>query len=120
MNSATSFTLVQSGQPFVIPNHLVDTASITISYTIAGAPATLTIVVEGIVNASGVVAVLDTYTGTTNTTRTITLSATFDRFRFIATWTGGKNVSVGATLVSSGPGPTWSASTLPAVQNRPF
>ena|ERR1019366_2307737 len=119
MNSSTSFTISQSGQPFVVPNHLVAT-SIVINYVIAGAPDSLVISVEGIINASGDVAVLGSYSGTSNSSQTITLGATYDRFRVTATWTGGANVSVSGTLTSTGPGPTWSASSLPAVQNRPF
>lgn len=120
MNASTSFFLDQSGKPFSIQNHLVAASSLTAIYTITGAPATLTVVIEGMKNASGVAAIVDSYVGTANTTRTITLSDTFDWFRLTATWTGGKNVSVAASLTSTGPGPTWSASSLVAFQNRPF
>jgi hypothetical protein len=119
VNSSISFTLSQSGSPFVVPNHLVAT-SIDIAYTVAGAPDSLSVVVEGLVSATGEVAVLDTYTDVVDTTRTITFSDPYDRFRVTSFWSGGVNVSVGAVLTSSGPGPTWSASTLPAIQNRPF
>ncbi len=120
MNGVKTFTLGSSGTPFVATNDLVAASSIGVVYTVAGAPATLTIVVEGIKNATGAVYVLDSYVGTTNTTRTITLNDTYDRFRVTAYWTGGSKVSVNASLSSTGPGPTWSASSLAAVQSRSF
>ena len=120
MNGSTSFIIHASGQPVVIPNHLVDSTTMTAVYTVSGKTASLTVVIEGIVNASGVASIVDSYTGTASTSRSITLSATYDRFRITAYWTGGSNVSVSATLTSTGPGPTWSASSLVAVQNRPF
>jgi len=120
VNSSTSFSLVQSGAPFVVPNHLVDATSISIAYVIAGAPLTMRIVVEGIKNASGAVAVLDSYVGTSNVSRSITLSDTYDRFKITAYWSGGKGVSLAATLTSTGAGPTFSTTSLSAVQSHSF
>jgi len=66
-------------------------------------------------NASGDVAVPDTYRGTTNTSRTISLSDTYDWFRLTAVWSG-SGVSVGESLPASGPGPSFSSSDLIAIQ----
>jgi len=60
------------------------------------------------------------HSGTSNTTRTINVTATYDVFQVTAVWTGGINVSVFAALTSTGPGPTWNSASLPAVQNTPF
>jgi hypothetical protein len=118
MNSNIDFTLSASGQPFKIPNGVVASSggSLSIAYTINGAPAALTITVEGLKTATGDAGVLDSYVGTANTTRTINLSDTYDYFRVTATWTGGAHVSVGANMTSTGPGPTFSSTSLPAVQ----
>jgi hypothetical protein len=120
MNSQTAFTLAASGQPFTVLNHLAAATSITIAYVIAGAPTSLVITIEGIQNSTGDVQVLDSYSGVSNTTRTVNLSAVYDAFKITATFTGGQNVSIGAILTSTGAGPAWSASSLPAIQNRPF
>jgi len=59
MNSSTSLMFSQSGTPVTVPNGLVATSSITLVYLVVGAPASMVITVEGIVNASGDVEVLD-------------------------------------------------------------
>jgi hypothetical protein len=118
MNSTTSFTLSASGAPAMIPNgvNVASGGSISVSYTIGGAPATLTITIGGI-KASGDAAVLDSYTGTTNTTRTVNLSDTYTFFRVTAVWAGGQNVSVGSSVSTSGPGQTCGLAT--ADEKRP-
>jgi len=120
MQSAISFTLTQSGFPFLIRNALADSSSITLVYTVSGAPTSLVITIEGIVAASGTVQVLDSYSGTANTTRTVNLSAVYDAFKISAIFGGGKNVSVAATLTSTGAGPTFSTTSLSAVQSHSF
>ncbi len=88
-----------------MPNGLVDTTSLSITYVIAGSPASLTITVTGVKNAAGECQLLDSYSGTTSTSRTINLTDTYDSFKLTAVWTGGSNVSVGAALSSTGAGP---------------
>jgi hypothetical protein len=78
MNGSTSSTLSASGFPITNPNGVAAMLSIAVAYTVAGRPATMSITVEGISNANRDVGVLDTYTGTANTTRTINLTATYD------------------------------------------
>jgi hypothetical protein len=111
MDSKISFALQASGQPFKVPNGLLqNSGNLGAVYTVSGAPATLSIVVEGIKNAAGTVVLLDTYTGTTSTTRSIALSDTYDSFRVTAIWTGGLNVQVASVFTTTtGSGPTFSA-----------
>src|ERR1700722_16865621 len=94
-----------------------NTSSLTVNYVPSGSPAALTVTIEGIVNASGDVAVLDSYSGTTNTTRTVSLGGvSYDSFRFTASWTGGNNVSVGGSVASTGAGPQFNSNSLTAFQ----
>lgn len=115
-----SFQLNMPGQPFLISNmglQASNTSTLTIGYTILGAPSTISLSVEGLSNASGDVSVLDTYSTVSNTTRTITpLGATFDNFTVTGTWTGGTNVAVNATFSTTGAGASFSSSLdLPVI-----
>jgi hypothetical protein len=109
--SASSSFILGIGFSVLLQNHLLDASSLTVSYTITGAPASISIVVEGIVLANGGAStVLDTYSSTSNTSgRSINLTATFDWFRVTVNGAGGQNVSVSGSLASSGSGPTFSA-----------
>jgi hypothetical protein len=113
MQSVVQFSLPRSGIPFVVQNavNIQSGGSLSITYTVSGAPATLTITVEGCKNASGDVAVLDSYVGTANTTRAVSLSDTYDYFQITAVWTGGSNVNVSASLSFTGSGQTQTAVT---------
>lgn len=111
MQSVLSIPIVQSGQPVFIPNFLLtgSGSSIQFAYAVNGAPDSLTITVLGLKNASGESPVLDTYTGTTNTTRTISLTDTYDSFLVTATWSGGTS-SVGVVVTvtaTAGSGPLY-------------
>src|SRR5438132_9171616 len=91
MQSVSQFLLVKSGFPYSIQNAvaIASGSSLTVGYVVSGAPATLTITIEGIKNASGDVAVLDSYVGTASTQRTVALSDNYDAFTVTAVWTGG-------------------------------
>lgn len=105
MNTTAQLFISESGGQAILNNDLLSNSSIEFDYAITGAPATMTIAVEGEINGS--VAVLDTYGGTANAVRTISLnSVTYNGFRVIASWTGGFNVGVSITAKSSGPGQT--------------
>jgi hypothetical protein len=84
-------------------------------YAITGSPATLNIVVAG-QSSTGGITVLDTYSSTTNATRTVSLSATnYSNFVLLPTWTGGNNVSVTITIKGTGPGPSPNPSSSTSV-----
>jgi hypothetical protein len=111
-SASSSFVFAGPGVPVALQNHLLDTSSITVNYTVAGSPVTVSITVEGIILADGgSVALLDTYTGTTSVSgRSISLgSVSYDWFRITASWTGGSNVAISGSMQSSGSGPTFSA-----------
>jgi hypothetical protein len=113
MESIVSFNIAQSGQPVSIPNSVQvgSGSTLVLTYSINGAPLTLTITVEGIVNSTGDSVVLDSFSGNTNTTRTLNLTATYDSFAITATWTGGSSsVGVSGTAVFSGAGETFAGS----------
>jgi O-acetylhomoserine/O-acetylserine sulfhydrylase-like pyridoxal-dependent enzyme len=117
-----SFQLNMPGQPFLISNmglQASNTSTLTIGYTIQGAPTTISLTVEGLSNAQGDVSVLDTYSTVANTTRTITpLGATFDNFTVTGTWTGGTNVMVNVTFTATGIGASFSSSLdLPVIHS---
>jgi hypothetical protein len=59
------------------------------------------------------VALLDTYSGTTNTTRVVSLSDAYDSFQITATWTGGNNVAISVSASSSRPGPSFQTQSSP-------
>ncbi len=111
MQSVSQFSLVRSGLPFTVQNsvNIASGGTISITYTVSGGPGTLTIIVEGCKNAVGDVAVLDTYIGTANTTRSISLTDTYDYFQITASWTGGNNVAVAVSMTIVGPGLTQTA-----------
>jgi hypothetical protein len=110
MQAILKITLDESGKLFFVPNtvQILSGGSLSIAYVVNAAPATLSIIVMGVINATGDTIVLDTYTGTSNTTRTIALANNFDAFLITANWTGGANVTVGATITSTGSGPSYS------------
>jgi hypothetical protein len=111
-SASSSFVFAGPGVPVALQNHLLDTGSLTVNYTVAGSPATLSIVVEGIILADGgSVAVLDTYsTAASVSNRSISLnSVSYDWFKITASWTGGSNVAISGSMQSSGSGPTFSA-----------
>jgi hypothetical protein len=93
-----------SAAPLTIPN---DCGSLNagFGYSITGSPATMSVVISGVITGSPGV-VLDTYTGTTSTTRTPTYSTPYDYFSVVATWTGGTNVTFNVrgivTMASNG------------------
>jgi hypothetical protein len=120
----TNFSLSQSGQPFAVPNGANGAAgsSLTVSYTISGSPASMSIFIEGLkTSAGGAVALLDTYASTSNVaSRSISLSDSYDSFRFSGIWGSTPGVSVACAISASGPGLSWNSGTLPAVQNRSF
>jgi hypothetical protein len=113
MNSVQQFTLNESGQQQFIPNAVENSTSLQVNYVISGTTLTFSAAVMGILNATGETTVLDTYTGNASTTRTISLSQTFDAFLIVATWQE-SGVSALVTVTSIGPGPTVSPGfTLP-------
>jgi hypothetical protein len=117
-----SFQLNMPGQPFLISNmglQASNTSTLTIGYTIQGAPTTISLSVEGLLNAQGDVSVLDTYSSVSNTTRTITpLGATFDNFTVCGTWTGGTNVAVNVVFSTTGGGAAYASNLdLPVIHS---
>jgi hypothetical protein len=112
MNSTSQFSLIQSGYPFSVQNSvgIASGGTLSITYTITGAPATLTLYVQGVKNASSPV-VIDTYIGTANTTRSISINDTYDYFVVLPQWTGGLNVTVTVTVSFGGSGQTQTAVT---------
>jgi hypothetical protein len=120
----TTFALSQSGQPFAVPNgaNVAAGGSLVVNYNISGAPSSMTVYIEGVKNSSGgSVALLDTYSSTANVSaRSVGINDIYDSFKVTATWTGGANVRVAASISASGPGLAWNSGTLPAVQNRSF
>ena len=107
MNNVSSFVLATSGQPLTVGNSVNASSSLTVQYTVAGLPLNLTLYVSGIKNASGEVAVLDSYISTGSTVRTINLSDTYDQFRFVGVWSGIASIAV--QISSTGNGATFSA-----------
>jgi hypothetical protein len=112
MQSISQFSLVQSGYPFSLQNTvgIASGGTLIITYTISGAPATLSIAVQGCKNASSPV-VIDTYIGVAGTTRNISISDTYDYFVVLPQWTGGNNVTVTVTATLVGSGQTQTAVT---------
>src|SRR6266699_433318 len=106
MDSQQQFTITQSGILITLSNALQNTTSIEFDYMINGTPLTMSLIVQGM-KKDGTVIILDTYTGTTNAKRTITLTDTYDSFVIVPNWTGGANVSVGVTIITAGPGPSF-------------
>lgn len=93
-----------SGRSVAFTNSINATV-ISVVETISGVPAAMSIATYGCYNASGCTALLDTYTGTTSTTRQVT-GPVYDYVTVAATWTG-NNVSVSITgTLSNGTGPT--------------
>lgn len=111
MQSTVNLNIQQSGQLLSVPNSVnaQSGSTLQVTYAINGAPASLTLTVMGYKNAGGESPVLDTYQGTANTTRTISLSDTYDAFLVLAVWTGGTAVAVSAAITSTGAGLTFSA-----------
>ncbi len=112
MQSTSQFSLVQSGYPFSVQNAvaIASGGTLTVAYTVSGSPSALSIVVQGIKNASGNSVVLDTYVGTSGTTRTISLNDTYDSFTVTATWTDPTNkTSIAVSMTAAGPGQTQTA-----------
>jgi hypothetical protein len=118
MNSTIQFSLTQSGYPFSVPNEMQNTGNLSVTYTPAGGPTSLSISIEGIVNSTGSVHVLDSFSGTTSTTRSVSLGGVlYDSFKFTPMFSGGNNVLIAANVTSSGAGEVFSSSSLPAVQS---
>jgi hypothetical protein len=96
-----------SGAPVKFNNAVAGVTSLTIQYKVNGSPASLVIYLLGH-NSGEPDAILDTYSGTSSTTRTVSLSASFASFIVVALWTGGASaVYVHATMTVSGPGPSF-------------
>lgn len=118
-----SLQLNTSGQPFIIPNmglQASNTSTLTIGYTILGAPTIISLSVEGLLLAQGDVSVLDIYSSVSNITRTITpLGSTFDNFTVTGTWVGGTNVMVNVVFTTTGAGAAFSTTLdLPNLHNQ--
>lgn len=111
-SQTTTFLLDVSGYPISIPNGTEDATSISLAYIVSGSTS-VSISVEGVSLATGS-QVLDNHTGG-STTRTISLSSTFDFFRVTGTWTG-SGVSVNGALSASGNGASFESSDLSAIQ----
>jgi hypothetical protein len=67
--------------------------SATFEYRISGAPATVSIVVQGCMRG-GTCDTLDTYTTVANANRAPTISKVYDYFTVTPSWTGGASPSV--------------------------
>lgn len=105
VQSISQFSLLQSGYPYSVQNSvaIASGGTLTATYTISGVPASLTIVIEGC-KVTGQHLILDTYTGTANTNRSISITDTYDYFLIMPTWGGGSNVAVTVTMNFSGAG----------------
>jgi hypothetical protein len=105
VQSVSQFSLVQSGYPFSVQNFvaIANGGTLTAAYTISGAPASLTIVVEGVKN-TGQRLIVDTYSGTANTSRSISITDSYDYFVITPQWAGGNNVAVSVTMNFAGAG----------------
>jgi hypothetical protein len=109
VQQSTIFVLGCSGQPLTLPNSLLNSGNLTVSYTLSSLTSA-TITVEGIQNANGVTDVLDTYTGATVSNRSVSLgSVTYDSFRFVATFAGSQQSAVSVSVSSTGNGAAFSA-----------
>jgi hypothetical protein len=111
MQSVSQFNLIQSGYGFNIQNSvaIASGGTLTITYVVNGAPTALTIVVEGVKN-TGQRLILNTYTGLTNSTQSISISDSFDAFIVTPVWTDLSNkTSVAVTMTFAGPGQTQTA-----------
>jgi hypothetical protein len=129
-SQSTQFVLTVSGSAAKVLNNVYQSSgNITVNYTIAGAPATMSIVVEGIAGPktgqgndygaqAGAATVIDTYSSTSSVSnRSVALNGVqYDSFNVIASWTGGKGVTINGSLQMTGSGPTWSSSTLGSIQ----
>ena len=114
MNNQTQLVLSQSGYFQTAKNESQDSGTLQAQYVVNGNPASLKVTVEGLLN--GDVAVLDTYTDTTSTTRSIALNGVaFHAFRFSAIFAP-TNVSVAVSASTLGAGPTFNSDSLTAVQ----
>jgi hypothetical protein len=101
-----SFELTESGKPESVTNDLAASSSISVNYRLHNSPSAMSLVVVGGFNNGAQQVVLDTYSGTTDTTRTVNFSQTYDYFQVVGTWTGA-NVRVFVTIQSTGPGPSF-------------
>lgn len=112
MQSTSQFSLVQSGYPFSVQNSIAIASggNLSVTYTISGSPSNLTITIEGVKN-SGTRVVLDSYSGVGNTSRSVSLSDSYDFFNFVPTWSGGTNVSIAVSVSMTGPGQSLSTVT---------
>ncbi len=91
-------TISTSGTSTTIRNEV---GAVTVSFEeiIAGAPATVSIVIAGC-ESGGTCTTLETNTSTTaGQIRTPTISTVYDYFQITASWTGGTNVSVQVNVV---------------------
>lgn len=95
--------LTLSGRVSTLQNTLTGATAMSASYTVLGQPGSLTISLWGI-TATGTVALLDTYNGTSSTTRTVALGTDYQNFQLLPVWTG-TNVSVNVALQLSGLSP---------------
>lgn len=103
MNSQQKLTIQKTGTVIKINNALRAATSAVFAYTIKGVPATVNLIVQGVKNNGDIVS-LDTYTTVANTTRTVSLSDTYDFFYVFGAWTGGTDVSVDVVASLIGPG----------------
>ncbi len=97
----TTGTIFTSGQGVQAVNTNNSTSG-TFAYAITGSPATIRITVSGCLYVTGGCDLLDTYTTTTNTTRTPSIVSTYNYFLIAATWTGGTAPSVVVTTTLTG------------------
>lgn len=111
MQSILNISLTISGQPLLIPNSvgIKSGGTLNITYVVNGAPASLTVTVQGVKNATGDQPVLDSYSGTADTTRSVSLTDDYDSFLITGNWAGGtSSVSVGVTVSTIGAGQKFS------------
>jgi hypothetical protein len=122
---SVSFTLDQSGKPFVYQNGLLNSGTLNLVYSCLGGGSAV-VTVEGFYNPLGndinlepgpLAVALDSITITSNTTRAIALNGIpYAWFQVTANLTGGTNPSVGVTATSTGAGATYSSSSASVVQ----
>jgi len=107
----TNTTLTQSGLVVNVLNPVQNSTSLTVAYQVSGSPSAMTIALYGIDQFGGV-SLLDTYVGTSSTTRTVSVSSNYTTFQYVPTWTG-SSVLIVATLTISGTSPPFVGSALP-------
>lgn len=116
-SSIANFFFDTSGQPLVIPNATNASGSLLVSYEFENLPASSQISIEGIIDAIGAT-VLDTYTDNVSVSNwSVALNGVqYDRWRIVATWSGGTEVIINGSLSAQGSGPEFSPADLSAIQ----